>query len=909
MERLLNLRLALSGLLLLTLLGCSDGGDDKKRAPAVAAVELINLTGAVYDEETRSPLPGTAVVAWARLEEGEDLAPVSETQTGTNGAYQLAVDSNYLMVVVEVRHPGFRSAYQRLSASDAPPDSPLPPVYLAEAETVWNFDANDLAVFSEDRIEVEVQPDYLVNTAGEIHVGEASASIGLFDLSADPASLSGTYTYLDLNSGRLYDLAAFAAVDIRFRNELGEILSLDTNRRFTVRIPLPDTSQMKGAPETVQMNIFDPALGYWVDARIRGTLITEEDGSKAYFARLDRPGLWLAGQPITNTVPVRGCVVHEGQRVANSLVTASGVYFASRVSTLTDETGYFEMQLQRNAFLQLAAGYEPTESTEVLTGLYGQDMEACLTLTGALTGPETPVITNPPPEEGEGSEVVNYSAEVLNFETGIPLAGITVTVQSTDAGTEAASYSAVTDAQGRFVMALPANLRDFIVAVNHPDYRPFYQRLPSVASLLAIRLNPLILPVDIQESPDSANPALISGVGGAVLVSIGADTLQRPDGSPFSGVYRAVVSVIDPSSNSGELPGGYLLLDPLNGSTFNLSSLGALDLRLLDSAGNFLTLVPGETLSLQIPLASQVSADTVPQQVELFFFDVLLGFWVESEVMATLTEISSGVFAYVAEINRPGLWMAGEVIGRDALVEGCVVDAQGNPVSDAIVRADGRRFIAQHEVFSDEQGDFQVLVNANSEYLLTATRGAQTEVRVIDSGLGLTLDSCLVLSETGVSVKLTWGLEPRDLDATLLVEQEGALSAVVNFQNQQLELDGTLINLDVDDLTSFGPEVMTLSGLLPNTDYHYVVHQFSAESQVAQESTRVQVNFRGELYAYRGSDATGDDRAQRWLHVFSIRVDQSGNAEYLPANRLLGSREEVLGFTASPAPPQPVVQP
>ncbi|MFX7612968.1 carboxypeptidase regulator, partial [Acinetobacter baumannii] len=66
---------------------------------------------------------------------------------------------------------------------------------------------------------------------------------------------------------------------------------------------------------------------------------------------------------------------------------------------------------------------------------------------------------------------------------------------------------------------------------------------------------------------------------------------------------------------------------------------------------------------------------------------------------------------------------------------------------------------------------------------------------------------------------------PDDIDSHMLAPD----GSHVSYSAQGALLQHPFINLDVDDTTSYGPEVITLSKLMVG-DYHYFVHNYSGTS-------------------------------------------------------------------------------
>ncbi|MGD1894970.1 MAG: hypothetical protein ACFB15_30785 [Cyclobacteriaceae bacterium] len=77
--------------------------------------------------------------------------------------------------------------------------------------------------------------------------------------------------------------------------------------------------------------------------------------------------------------------------------------------------------------------------------------------------------------------------------------------------------------------------------------------------------------------------------------------------------------------------------------------------------------------------------------------------------------------------------------------------------------------------------------------------------------------------EGSLRIVLTWGENPSDLDSHLTGPQADGNRLHCYYANQAPNVQ---VNLDVDDVTSYGPETITISSLVAGT-YRYSVHNYS----------------------------------------------------------------------------------
>ena len=113
------------------------------------------------------------------------------------------------------------------------------------------------------------------------------------------------------------------------------------------------------------------------------------------------------------------------------------------------------------------------------------------------------------------------------------------------------------------------------------------------------------------------------------------------------------------------------------------------------------------------------------------------------------------------------------------------------------------------------------------------------------------------LSTGEIRIVLTWGSTPSDLDSHLTGPQENSDSL---FHVFWLNRNSDLVNLDVDDTSSFGPETVTVDRQI-NGVYRYTVYNFSnnGDTGLSESGARVQVFDAGGLIRdYQVPDGIGN---------------------------------------------------
>jgi uncharacterized delta-60 repeat protein len=117
--------------------------------------------------------------------------------------------------------------------------------------------------------------------------------------------------------------------------------------------------------------------------------------------------------------------------------------------------------------------------------------------------------------------------------------------------------------------------------------------------------------------------------------------------------------------------------------------------------------------------------------------------------------------------------------------------------------------------------------------------GSFTLTNQATNGIEFAMSPIISGPET-VRLVLTWGAEPRDLDAHLDTPEIAGTNFHVFFGAPGSLADLPFAQLDVDDVDGFGPETITITNTFPGT-YSYYVHRFSGAGNLAGSGARVQV--------------------------------------------------------------------
>lgn len=127
-----------------------------------------------------------------------------------------------------------------------------------------------------------------------------------------------------------------------------------------------------------------------------------------------------------------------------------------------------------------------------------------------------------------------------------------------------------------------------------------------------------------------------------------------------------------------------------------------------------------------------------------------------------------------------------------------------------------------------------------------------------------------VLAEGETRIVLTWGEDPRDVDSHALIDVGGTFYTVYYGNRNYYSDDNVhMVNLDVDDTSSFGPETITVyKGM--DKSVTYMVHRYAGSGSLASSGATVRVIQEEGLVAtyYVPTDLEGD-----YWTVFSLDPD------------------------------------
>ncbi|MBQ3760669.1 MAG: carboxypeptidase regulatory-like domain-containing protein [Clostridia bacterium] len=121
-------------------------------------------------------------------------------------------------------------------------------------------------------------------------------------------------------------------------------------------------------------------------------------------------------------------------------------------------------------------------------------------------------------------------------------------------------------------------------------------------------------------------------------------------------------------------------------------------------------------------------------------------------------------------------------------------------------------------------------------------------------------------------ITLTWGVSPRDVDSHMSGATAAGNTFHVYWNNKRFSRtdDPVFCELDVDDVTSYGPEHITL--VSDGGTYYYYLHRYSSDSTLAASESKVTIEQGNQLI--RTFYVPTDQIADRYWNIFAIKNGQ-----------------------------------
>lgn len=480
----------------------------------------------------------------------------------------------------------------------------------------------------------------------------------------------------------------------------------------------------------------------------------------------------------------------------------------------------------------------------------------------------------------------NAAGKVTDAASGVAVSGASVTI---------GAQTIATGADGRFLLTdVPASTSTLVrvTAAGYMDAYVVTNTVPGLTASVAVRM--LTVAAAATVNAGTGGSATIGGT--PAQVTIAADSLAASDGSTAVGSVTMALTPIDMAQGLSTAPGDYTTAD---GSP--LEAFGGLSVTASGGAGP-LDLASGEVAAIRIPVATRSA--TLPATLNLFRFDGSTGRWVQGG-SAVLAGTAPNQY-YEGNINKLGAWAAGVVITPVVYVNGCVVsETAGAAVAGVRVETEGITYSGRSAGVTDAAGKFRIPVKTASSMIVSGIFGNYlTNTLSTTTGTAdVTLPSCLVLSALSGAprITLTWGASPLDVDSHVFTPD----GTHVYYSAKGSLTAAPYLALDVDDTTSFGPEVMTFTRLMVGT-YTYGLHNYLGTDSPGLTGSPVRVELRrgSEVKVYSPTVAQGETASTDWWTVFTFTVDAACNVTVNDVG--VFSTGSPASGPAAPARPAPV---
>lgn len=384
-------------------------------------------------------------------------------------------------------------------------------------------------------------------------------------------------------------------------------------------------------------------------------------------------------------------------------------------------------------------------------------------------------------------------------------------------------------------------------------------------------------------------------------VAVGANSLVNSQNSTFTGNAVVSITTFDPSDENqlNAFPGEFQGTSAQN-ETGPIKSFGFMDVSVTDQNGQELQLSPGKTAQISIPVPNSMRSNATSMGTcPLWYFNPRTGTWQEQGYGT----YSPSLGCFVGNISHFSTWNY-DILYPAAYVSGRVVDSNGNPVEGAEVKCWGRGWYQQRwvsgETSTNINGTFRrIPVEVGVSFKYKALKGGHNST-VLDIPRSLTQGEeynvgDILLDAPLVQITLTWGQNPSDLDSHLTARLNDNTTLHVYYSSKGSLSSAPYANLDTDDVTSFGPEVTSISRLRQGT-YRYSVRHYTGTGTIETSGAEVNLVI-PDVGIYRFTPPAGQPSGTDIWRIVDITVDSVGHVAAInPINGYVtgGDESELL---------------
>ena len=231
------------------------------------------------------------------------------------------------------------------------------------------------------------------------------------------------------------------------------------------------------------------------------------------------------------------------------------------------------------------------------------------------------------------------------------------------------------------------------------------------------------------------------------------------------------------------------------------------------------------------------------------------------------------------------------ILRRPALSPGTVTGRVVNAVNAQGISGAQVCVLPNQCTTTNSQGNYTITnVGAGARTVRASANGFVTlqQATNVPGGGTVTLNFALspVLGQGEIRIVLTWGATPRDLDSHLWLPPANPFH--IYFANKGNCTVFPYACLDVDDVSSYGPETVTIKQRFNGT-YVYGVYNWSNDAAITASGGRVQVYGASGLVAQFDVPTSGSGR---WWYVFDLN---GSNGQITPRNVIQSSQPGSYG--------------
>lgn len=459
-----------------------------------------------------------------------------------------------------------------------------------------------------------------------------------------------------------------------------------------------------------------------------------------------------------------------------------------------------------------------------------------------------------------------------------------------DVSVRLGSETTTTNEQGWYVFADVPAADVVVVTATGDGYVRASERL-SVVDGAAYHVDLVMVPSGSPATVDAASGGTIT-LGGATL-TIPAGAFVDPGGATVSGSVTVSFAALDPGGtdqSEDAFPGEFSGVES-DGIESPLESFGAFAIE-VRAGTTLLALAPGASIDVSVPIAPSGLA-TAPSTIATWSFDDTRGLWVE--------ESSATRSGDAYETSLPHLsWWNFDSAYRDQTTCITVCFANGSdPVAGVYVHVHMPAVRAAVTRYTGSDGCVSIDVRASTEatlYYSYANGAEQTldfTTQALVTSTRLTPSNCqdlgtLSLAPAVAQVMLTWGPEPSDLDSHMTGPADSGRFHTYYGSRGSLTV-APYCNLDTDDTSAFGPEVITVSQATSGV-YRYSVHNYSGQSAHPLESSGARVvviaPLLGQTLSFTPPPNPGNGNVWR---VFDLMAEGDAIVAIVPINDFVQS--------------------